>query len=154
MPFSSKPVLSNYLCNAKGEMFWFYAQVKPCWTNYLCGFLFTYSSLVVSLNWKGLIRETGVNGGVHLGNGCKETHLGKYWYSNRDTFEYLQTVDGSAIESTQFPDWLASFNYILYFPVHFHLTRLISSAKNVAVFQQIALGFLSHPLFAIESLLI
>lgn len=36
----------------------------------------------------------------------------------------------------------ASFNYILYFPVHCHLTRLISTAENVAIFKQIATGFL------------
>lgn len=42
-----------------------------------------------------------------------------------------------------FPTDQASFNYILYFPVHCHLTRLISSAETMAIFQQIARGFLS-----------
>lgn len=41
-----------------------------------------------------------------------------------------------------FPTDYASFNYILYFTVHCHLTRFISTAENVAIFKQIATGFL------------
>lgn len=42
-----------------------------------------------------------------------------------------------------FPTDPASSNYIACFPVHCHLTHLISTAENVAVFQRTATGFLS-----------
>ena len=43
-----------------------------------------------------------------------------------------------------FPTDPASFNYTVCFPVHCRLTQLISTAEDVAVFQQIATGFLSE----------
>lgn len=81
-------------------VFWSYARLKqPCGFNYLVSVWTAKVAVLsspylkqdscISLNWKKLIRKKSVTIGIHLGNGCKETHLEKYWCTNRGILKYL-----------------------------------------------------------------